>query len=199
MAVSVEVHLLSGKRVSLEIREDAPVEELNQRAQSALSVGKGRLSSADGRVLDAAQTVKQAGIQNGKELYMQIQLPQVKATSWSDTERPAFATILGDGSVETSGPASAGGDSSSVQAQLTGVQHVQASRHAFAAILGDGSVVTWGAENCGGDSSSVQAQLTGVQHIQASQAAFAATSLMDPLLPGAMWPLEVTAVPCNLS
>ena len=174
MAISVEVHLLSGKRASLEIQEDAPVEELNQRAQSALSAGKGRLLSADGRVLDGAETVKQAGIRNGEELYLQVRLPQVTATWWSDEWAPAFATILGDGSVVTSGDASAGGDSSSVQAQLKGVQHVQASRHAFAAILGDGSVVTWGDEDRGGDSSSVQAQLKRVQHIQSSSAAFAA-------------------------
>ncbi|CAE7213093.1 unnamed protein product, partial [Symbiodinium natans] len=59
-------------------------------------------------------------------------------------------------------------DSSSVQAQLKGVQHVQASRRAFAAILLDGSVVSWGNEDCGGDNSAVQAQLWGAASHEAA-------------------------------
>ena len=47
MAISIDVHLLSGKRVALDTSEAATVEELNQRAQRALAVGKGRLLSAD--------------------------------------------------------------------------------------------------------------------------------------------------------
>ena len=85
----------------------------------------------------------------------------------------AFAAILGDGSVVTWGDADDGGDSSAVQHQLKGVQHIQASASAFAAILGDGSVVAWGQPDYGGDSSAVQHQLK--DRVQASAGAFAAT------------------------
>ena len=142
MAISVDVHLLSGRRVSLETPEDATVAELNQRAQSALAVGRGRLLSADGQVLDVSRTVKRARIQNGDELYLRVQQPEVSA--WRKRSGRTCAAVLGDGSVETWGCAKDHGDSSSVQAQLHGVQHIQASFSAFAAILGDGSVVTWG-------------------------------------------------------
>ena len=68
----------------------------------------------------------------------------------------AFAAILQDGSVVTWGRADSGGNSTSVQDQLKGVQQIQASAFAFAAILQDGSIVTWGDAGCGGDSSAVQ-------------------------------------------
>ena len=71
------------------------------------------------------------------------------------TER-AFASILADGSVITWGEEEWGGDISSVQDQLRGVQQIQATTAAFAAILEDGSVVTWGHQDRGGDSSAVQ-------------------------------------------
>ena len=44
MAISVHVHLLSGKSASLEVEVDASVQSLKNRAQSALMVpGRGRL------------------------------------------------------------------------------------------------------------------------------------------------------------
>jgi len=67
-----------------------------------------------------------------------------------------------------------GGDSNSVQNQLTRIRAIQASRRAFAALTTDGNVVTWGAAEAGGDSRSVQAQLRNVTCIQASHNAFAA-------------------------
>ena len=67
-----------------------------------------------------------------------------------------------------------GGDSNSVQNQLTRIRAIQASRRAFAALTTDGNVVTWGAAEAGGDSRSVQAQLRNVTCIQASHDAFAA-------------------------
>ena len=85
----------------------------------------------------------------------------------------AFAAILGDGSVVTWGSPECGSDSSSVQHQLKGVQHIATTAHSFAALLQDGSVVTWGG-GCCGDSSAVQAQLCHVQQIHGSDAAFAA-------------------------
>ena len=68
----------------------------------------------------------------------------------------AFAAKLADGRVVTWGRAGYGGDSSSVQAQLQGVDTIYSTEAAFAAKLADGRVVTWGGAGYGGDSSSVQ-------------------------------------------
>ena len=91
----------------------------------------------------------------------------------------------------TWGDAGSGGDSSSVQDQLTNVQHIKASRVAFAAVLGDGSVVTWGDARCGGDCSAVQDQLIHVQRVHASLYAFAAV-LDDRSV--VTWGITTTAV-----
>ncbi|CAE7208500.1 unnamed protein product, partial [Symbiodinium sp. CCMP2456] len=56
----------------------------------------------------------------------------------------AFAAIRKDGTVVTWGRVDAGGDSSAVQTQLTGVREIASTGYAFAAIRDDGSVVTWG-------------------------------------------------------
>ena len=125
-------------------------------------------------LLDEEQTVKQAKIQNGSSLTLQLGQVQVRGTTSRYHE--ALSTILGDGSVATWGTKDYGGDSRTVQDQLKGLQQIQATAQAFAAILSDGSVVTWGDENYGGsgDSRAVQDQLKGVQQIQASQNSFAA-------------------------
>ena len=68
----------------------------------------------------------------------------------------AFAAKLPDGRVMTWGRAGCGGDSSSVQAQLQGVNKIYLNKHTFAAQLSDGRVVTWGGAPYGGDNSSVQ-------------------------------------------
>ena len=74
----------------------------------------------------------------------------------------AFAAKLTNGHVVTWGSAGDGGDSSSVQAELTAVDTIYSTDGAFAAKLTNGHVVTWGDANLGGDSSSVQAELTAV-------------------------------------
>ena len=56
----------------------------------------------------------------------------------------AFAAIKNDGGVVTWGNPATGGDSSSVQSQLTSVTAIYSNDVAFAAVKGDGSVVTWG-------------------------------------------------------
>ena len=86
----------------------------------------------------------------------------------------AFAAKLPDGRVVTWGHAAYGGDSSSVQAQLQGVDTIYSTFRAFATKLSDGRVVTWGDADHGGDSSSVQAQLQGVDTIYSTGGAFAA-------------------------
>ena len=169
MSVVVDVGFMSGKTVSVEATFDETVASLLRRAQTALAVGKGRLLDSSGRLLDNERTVKEAKLETGISLTLQVPRVQIQAY------RDAFATILGDGSVVTWGGVSCGGDTDTdaVQDQLKAVQQIQASRAAFAAILTDGSVVTWGDPYCG-DSGAVQDQLKSVQQIQAFREAFAA-------------------------
>ncbi|OLP78416.1 putative E3 ubiquitin-protein ligase HERC2 [Symbiodinium microadriaticum] len=184
MSISVDVHLLSGKRASLDVEADASVESLTQRAQLALGTGKGRLLNAAGEVLDRAATIHEARLQSGDVLTLHVKQVQLAATGAKTEEVhdndglevywAAFAALLGDGSVVTWGRPESGGDSSAVQEQLKDVQQIQASSSAFAAVLGDGSVVAWGEHDYGGDSSGVQQQLQNVQQIQACYGAFAA-------------------------
>lgn len=57
--------------------------------------------------------------------------------------KSASACLMRDGRVVTWGYASSGGDSASVQAQLTQVLHLSSSRDTFTATLRDGSKVSW--------------------------------------------------------
>ena len=66
-----------------------------------------------------------------------------------------------------------GGDSSSVQSQLSDVTEIYSAALAFAAVKGDGTVVTWGSSNFGGDSSSVE-PVDDVTAIYSNDRAFAA-------------------------
>ena len=81
MPVSLDVHLLSGKRVSLEVEEDASVESLKQRAQSSLEVGRSRLLNSSGEVLEGATTIKKARLQSGDALTLHVKQVQLVATS----------------------------------------------------------------------------------------------------------------------
>ena len=56
MSISVEVHLLSGKKASLEVDTGESVEFLERCARSALSASKGRLLNSSGQVLDGASS-----------------------------------------------------------------------------------------------------------------------------------------------
>ncbi|OLP80686.1 hypothetical protein AK812_SmicGene38864 [Symbiodinium microadriaticum] len=144
MSISVDVHLLSGKRASVEVEADASVESLKHRARSSLVVpSRGRLVNSSGEVLDGAQSVTEAKLMSGDVLTLHVKQVQIKATR-QPKMFAAFAALFGDGSVVTWGHADSGGDSSAIQDQLRDVQKIQASGQAFAAILGDGSVVTWG-------------------------------------------------------
>ena len=182
MAIVVDVFLISGQRASLEADLTASVQSLAERARRALGVGRGRLLSSCGSVLDGDMQLGAAKLQTGDCLTLKVGTVRIRGGDRS------FAAILGDGSVVTWGDESHGGDSSSVQGQLKSVQHIQGSGYAFAAILANASVVTWGSSLLGGDSSSVQDQLKNVQQIQVSEYAFAAI-LGD----------GSTAVPCKTS
>ena len=136
MSLAFEVSLISGKTVSLETHGDESVESLRRRAQRALGVGKGRLLTSTGRVLDGEAPLKSAGLHN-LPLTFHIRRVDIQATVF------AFAAILRDGSVVSWGDADRGGDSSAVRDQLKNVQQIQATYRAFAAILADGCVVTY--------------------------------------------------------
>ena len=158
MSVVVDVGLISGKTVSVEAGLDESVATLKRRAQTALAVGKGRLVDS-GRLLDDELTVKEAKLETGHSLTLQLRSVQVQASG------SALAAIFGDGSVVAWGNKKSGDASRAVQDQLKSVQQIQSSDLSFAAILTDGSVVTWGSEKDGGDSRAVQDQLKGVQQI----------------------------------
>ena len=169
MAIILDVALMSGQRVSLEADLTASVQSLAERARRALGVGRGRLFSSSGSVLDGDTQLGAANLQKGDCLTLQVGTVRIRSGN------ECFAAILGDGSVVTWGNKRCCGDSSYVQDQLKDVQQIQASLlGAFAAILRDGSAVTWGNARFGCDSSSVQDQLQNVQQIQASNQAFAA-------------------------
>ena len=87
----------------------------------------------------------------------------------------ASACLMWGGKVVAWGEAIDGGDSASVQAQLTGVESIASTLAAFAAKTSEGKVVTWGHAYYGGDSASVQAQLTQVLHLSSSRRTFTAT------------------------
>ena len=93
MSISVEVGLLSGKAVTVEVGLDETVATLKCRAQTALGVGAGRLLDSSGRVLDVCAPIPTTRLENGDSLTMHINQIQVQAGA------EAFAAILGDGSV----------------------------------------------------------------------------------------------------
>ena len=177
MPITLSVSLLSGRIASLEAEPDDCVGSLKRRAQTALTVGPGRLLDPSGVILNDATTLKKAKLLDGCHLTLQIWQARISSSTGE------FAAILGDGCVATWGAPSAGKTAwgideadcrSEIPSGLRNVQHIQASRGAFAAILDDGSVVTLGQNFYGGDCTDVQDQLRNVKHIQATKQAFAA-------------------------
>ena len=104
MSVVVDVGLISGKTVSVQANLDESVATLKQRAQTGLGVGKGRLLDAPGGLLDAELTVKNAKLETGTSLTLQLRRVQIQAS------RRVIAAILGDESVVTWGGEIFGGD-----------------------------------------------------------------------------------------
>ena len=129
---------MSGRTTSLEAELDATVETIKRRAQAALEVGTGRLVNSSGRILNGAFTVREAGLESGDALTLQVWKVQIRGCAG------AMAAVASDGSVVTWGHADRGGDSRAVQDRLKNVQQLRSNGRAFAATLVDGSVVTWG-------------------------------------------------------
>ena len=73
MSISLDVHLLSGRRASMEVEAEASVESLKHRARSALvGPGRGRLLNSSGEVLDGAQTITEAKLKSGDVLTLHV-------------------------------------------------------------------------------------------------------------------------------
>ena len=64
MSVNLAVGLLSGKAVTLEASLDETVATLKRRAETALSVGRGRLVDSCGRILDSSAPLKRVRLQD---------------------------------------------------------------------------------------------------------------------------------------
>ena len=137
--LQVNVSLPNGHAEFLSLLPSSTVQDLKQATQRAFGQKFLRLITAKNRVLvDPDKTLEEAQIEDGECLTAVVLQPQLAATN------NAFALWChGDSAIVTWGHADRGGDSSSVQDQLRGVQQTQATVHAFAAILADGSVVTW--------------------------------------------------------
>ena len=150
MLTVVDLTLISGQSVSPNSHPIASVQRLAERARRALGVGRGRLFSSSGSILDGEMNLRAAKLQTGDVLTLQVGTVRIYGGS------KCFTAILGDGSIVTWGDPSRRGTSSSAQHQLKNICQIQAANSAFAAIRGDGFVVTWGNASCGGDSSSAQ-------------------------------------------
>ncbi|OLQ01848.1 hypothetical protein AK812_SmicGene15376 [Symbiodinium microadriaticum] len=155
-----------GRTATVQVGLDEDVMTLQRRAEIALGVGTGRLLDSSGSSLDSFASIKNAKLQAGDSLTLQIRRVQACAT------KGAFASLCGDGRHLL--PFLVTDRRLLLLFLVTDRIKIQATRYAFAAILGDGSVVTWGHADDGGDSSAVQAQLKNVRQIQATCRAFAA-------------------------
>ena len=97
MTIVVDVTLISGQRVSLEADLAASVQSLAECAQRAPGVGRGRLFSSSGSVLDGDAQLGAAKLQTGDCWTLQV------GTVRKRHNFQCFAAILGDGSVATWG------------------------------------------------------------------------------------------------
>ena len=170
----LRVALISGRAVQVPASMDCPLKSIKLQAQRSLQTSLGILRDSKGQILDDCQTVKEAGLELGDALTLQVRQTMLASSKFG----AAFAAMMGDGSVVTWGNSACGGDSSTVQQQLKNVQLIKATENAFAAVLDTGSVVTWGQPTSCGDSSVVQEQLRNVQYIQATVTADAFAAVL---------------------
>ena len=73
MSITLRVGLLSGRTVQIETGLDVDVGKFKRRAQSALSVRRGRLVHSTGLVLDEAKTIGDSELCNDDFLNLHIQ------------------------------------------------------------------------------------------------------------------------------
>ena len=72
MPIVVDVTLMSGQGVSLETYLTASIQSLEKRARNVLGVGRGRLLSSSGAVLDGETQLGAAKLQTGDCLTLQV-------------------------------------------------------------------------------------------------------------------------------
>eukprot|EP00438_Fugacium_kawagutii_P035927 Skav228000 [mRNA] locus=scaffold390:386221:390830:- [translate_table: standard] len=167
--VKLYVSLPSGRSGSVELSLNDTVADLKVAAQQSLGQWFLKLAGPDGRLLNPAESLQQATLQDGDNISAVAQQPKIAAT------QAAFALwCVGSFPIVTWGSLHSGGNSTEVRDQLRNVQHIHSTGHAFAAILAHGGVVTWGLPDFGGDSSGVKNKLKNVEQIHATQSAFAA-------------------------
>ena len=93
MAIVVDVTLISGQRESLAADLTASAQSLAERARRALGVGRGRLFSSFGSVLDGDTQLGAAKLQASDCLTLQVGTVRIRG------DENCFAAILGDGTV----------------------------------------------------------------------------------------------------
>ena len=155
--LQLNVSLPSGRSEKFSLLQSSKVGDLKLLAQKSFQCGFLRLVAANSHMLDPAESLQAAGLQEGDHLTA-IAIPGKLAA----TDKAMALWCCGGNRVVTWGDRGAGGDSSGVKDQLKGVQQVHATCSAFAAILADGSVVTWGDPEFLCDSSAIAAQLAYV-------------------------------------
>ena len=134
--IQVNVALPNGHAELLTLLPSSTVQDVQIKAKRAFGKKELRLITAKNRVLvDPDKTLEEAEMEDGECLTALVLQPQLAAT-----DRAFALWCHGDSAIVTWGDALSGGDSSAVQDQLKGVQHIQATGVAFAAILEDGSV-----------------------------------------------------------
>ena len=122
--IQISVALPSGHVELLSLLPSSTVQEARTEAEGAFGKKFLRLITAKNLILaDPEKTLEEAEIEDGECLTALVLQPQLAATN------SAFALWCdGDSTIITWGTPGSGGDSSTVQDQLKGVQQIQATK-----------------------------------------------------------------------
>lgn len=154
MARRIRVSLLSGSCVTLEVEEHSTISELRAKAEQEFWDQKLLDPAAHLRWLVSAAGLRLPFAETFGDLNFGDEETLTGVTKRSRTVKsgPAYAELVGDGTVRTWGKASKEGPG--VDPGLREVSELYGSDDgAFAALREDGSVFTWGHPSKGGDSS----------------------------------------------
>ena len=69
--------MVCGRAVSVETSLDVAFKEFKQVAERALSVGRGRLPDAGGRVLEGRKTIEECGLQTDMVLTLHLRVVMI--------------------------------------------------------------------------------------------------------------------------
>eukprot|EP00435_Cladocopium_sp_Y103_P024184 s2830_g5.t3 len=146
MSVAIEVSLLSGETVQIEVDPTHRVHQLRQKAQTQLQLGIESLLTASGQTLCDLDCVAETNLKDGDILTAVCRRGQLISGRESLASRQNLLCSVGRG-----------------HRKILGLCHLTAK--AFAYRRSDGSVLTWGHEACGGSSKRVRDQLVDVEQI----------------------------------